>query len=166
MSIDTISVSGIMTKDVKTSTETQTIHNICKIMRDNNIGDVIIVKDIGSEPVGIITERDIINQIALNPSAVQLSVHELMSKPLITIDPNSSIKNAIETMQLKNIRRLLVVDNRGKAVGIITEKDIFRAIMTNKDLLTSLLSDQLLIENRTVLERLNENIFSGVFHPL
>lgn len=88
-----------------------------------------------------------------------------MSRPLITIDPNSSIKDAIETMQSKDIRRLLVVDNRGKAVGIITDKDIFRAIRTNKDLLTSLLSDQLLIEHRTVLERLNENIFSDIFHP-
>lgn len=154
-----------MTKDVKTATESQNIYSICKIMRDNNIGDVIIVKESVSEPVGIITERDIVNQIALTPSSVQMPVHELMSRPLITIDPKSSIKDAIETMQLKNIRRLLIVDNRGKAVGIITDKDIFRAITTNKELLTSLLSDQLLIEHRTVLERLNERIFSDIYHP-
>lgn len=165
MSIDSVAVSSIMTKDVKTATENQTIHDICKIMHDNNIGDVIIVKEFGSEPVGIITERDIVNQMALVPSSLQIAVHELMSRPLITIDPNSTIKDAIETMQSKDIRRLLVVDNRGKAVGIITDKDIFRAIRTNKDLLTSLLSDQLLIEHRTVLERLNENIFSDIFHP-
>ena len=57
-----------MTKDVKTATESQSIYSICKIMRDNNIGDVIIVKESVSEPAGIITERDIVNQIALNPS--------------------------------------------------------------------------------------------------
>ncbi len=44
-----------------------------------------------------------------------------MSKPLITISINSSIKEAIETMQAKNIRRLLIVD-KGKMVGIITDK--------------------------------------------
>jgi CBS domain-containing protein len=88
-----------------------------------------------------------------------------MNKPLITLSPNNTIKDAIQTMQLKDIRRLLVVDDGGKAVGIITDKDIFRAIRTNKDLLTSLLSDQLLIEHRTVLEQLNENIFSDIFHP-
>jgi CBS domain-containing protein len=88
-----------------------------------------------------------------------------MSKPLIIMSANNTIKDAIQTMQLKDIRRLLVVDNRGKAIGIITDKDIFRAIRTNKDLLTSLLSDQLLIEHRTVLEQLNENIFSDIFHP-
>jgi predicted transcriptional regulator len=165
MSIDSVSVSSIMTKDVKTATESQTIHNICKIMCDNNIGDVIIVKEFGSEPVGIITERDIVNQMALMPSSLQIAVREFMSKPLITMSANNTIKDAIQTMQLKDIRRLLVVDNRGKAIGIITDKDIFRAIRTNKNLLTSLLSDQLLIEHRTVLEQLNENIFSDIFHP-
>jgi CBS domain-containing protein len=126
---------------------------------------VIIVKEFGSEPVGIITERDIVNQMALMPSSLQIAVREFMSKPLITMSANNTIKDAIQTMQLKDIRRLLVVDNRGKAIGIITDKDIFRAIRTNKDLLTSLLSDQLLIEHRTVLERLNENLFSDIFHP-
>jgi CBS domain-containing protein len=134
-------------------------------MCDNNIGDVIIVKEFGSEPVGIITERDIVNQMALMPSSLQIAVREFMSKPLIIMSANNTIKDAIQTMQLKDIRRLLVVDNRGKAIGIITDKDIFRAIRTNKDLLTSLLSDQLLIEHRTVLEQLNENIFSDIFHP-
>jgi CBS domain-containing protein len=43
-----------------------------------------------------------------------------MNRPLITIDPKSSIKDAIEIMQL-NIRRLLIVDNRGKALDIITD---------------------------------------------
>ena len=72
MSIDSVSVSSIMTKDVKTATESQSIYSICKIMRDNNIGDVIIVKESVSEPAGIITERDIVNQIALTPSSVQM----------------------------------------------------------------------------------------------
>lgn len=73
MSIDSVAVSSIMTKDVKTATENQTIHDICKIMHENNIGDVIIVKEFGSEPVGIITERDIVNQMALVPSSLQIA---------------------------------------------------------------------------------------------
>ncbi|HEX5891472.1 MAG TPA: CBS domain-containing protein [Nitrososphaeraceae archaeon] len=76
MSIDSVAVSSIMTKDVKTATESQTIHDICKIMHDNNIGDVIIVKEFGSEPVGIITERDVVNQMAVVPSSLQIAVHQ------------------------------------------------------------------------------------------
>ena len=44
--------------------------------------------------------------------------------PLTTINPNSSLRDAIQTMQQKDIRRLPVVDNRGKMLGIVTSKDI------------------------------------------
>ena len=47
-----------------------------------------------------------------------------MSKPLITINQNSSIKEVTELMQQNDIRRLPIVDNKGKLVGIITAKDI------------------------------------------
>jgi CBS domain-containing protein len=68
----------------------------------------------------------------------EMPVHELMSKPLITILSNNSIKDAIQTMQVKNIRRLVVVekeekdDDNNNMVGIITDKDIFRAIMKSE----------------------------------
>ena len=54
-----------------------------------------------------------------------------MSKPLITLSPNSTIKDALQTMQQKNIRRIPIVD-RATMQGIITDKDVFRAILNNK----------------------------------
>ena len=60
-----------------------------------------------------------------------------MSKPLITINPNSSIKEVTELMQQNDIRRLPIVDNKGKLVGIFTDKDIFKIILRNKDLLSN-----------------------------
>jgi acetoin utilization protein AcuB len=56
-----------------------------------------------------------------------------MSKPIISITPNSSLKNAIEIMQLKNIRRLPVIEQKGRLVGIITTRDIFKIIIKNQD---------------------------------
>lgn len=67
---------------------------------------------------------------------------DLMSKPLITVSTNSSIKDAIQTMQHKNIRRLIVVENEGFMTGIITYKDIFRSIVNNQDLTMSLIGDR------------------------
>jgi CBS-domain-containing membrane protein len=64
----------------------------------------------------------------LNPTLLQTPIRDIMSKPLISISIDSSIIDAIQTMHQKNIRRLLVV-KREKMVGIITDKDIFRAIM-------------------------------------
>jgi len=66
-----------------------------------------------------------------------------MSKPLVNVSINSSVRDAIQTMQQKNIRRLVVSDG-DKMVGIITDKDIFRTIMINQDLIPILLDDNLL----------------------
>ena len=69
-----------------------------------------------------------------NPSSLQIPLHEIMSKPLINISINSSVKDAIQTMQQKNIRRLVISDGE-RIVGIITDKDVFRSIMNNQDLI-------------------------------
>ncbi len=66
-----------------------------------------------------------------------------MSKPLITINQNSSIKEVTELMQQNDIRRLPIVDNKGKLVGIITTKDILRSLM---EFLKSLMSQQDLMQ--------------------
>ena len=70
-----------------------------------------------------------------------------MSKPLVNVSINSSVRDAIQTMQQKNIRRLIVSDG-DEMVGIITDKDIFRTIMNNQDLIPILLDDKLLVEHK------------------
>ena len=79
-----------------------------------------------------------------------LPVGELMSSPLITINPNNSIKDAIEIMEQKDIRRLPVVDNKGKMVGIITDKDVFRAMLKNQTLVTKLFRRRPIIGRSTI----------------
>jgi len=61
-----------------------------------------------------------------------------MSKPVISITSSSSLKDAIETMQLKGIRRLPIIEQDGKLVGIITARDIFKIIIKNQDTISSL----------------------------
>jgi CBS domain-containing protein len=76
---------------------------------------------------------------------------------------NSSIKDAIQTMQQKNIHRLVIVDKE-KIVGIITDKDIFRALMNNQDLIPSLLGDKLLVEHKTVYDQFGQYWFGDILH--
>ena len=83
-----------------------------------------------------------------------IPISEIMSKPLITIRKVTSINDAISIMQAKNIRRLPVVENTGKMIGIITDKDILKAIMTNQSLATSLLADPtLLVDQHSLFGR-------------
>jgi CBS domain-containing protein len=98
-------------------------------MYENQIGSIVVVKRTvdGINPIGIITERDIVRQIGSSELfIVQAPIREIMSTPLVTIRPNSLIRDAIETMRLKNISRLPVIDNKGIMVGIVTYKDLLK----------------------------------------
>jgi CBS domain-containing protein len=165
MSINSIPISSFMSTNVKSETADQTIHAACRIMHKNNIGSVIVVKEYTTEPVGIITERDIVRIIGSSePSLLHLPLRELMSKPLITISLNASIKDVLQAMQLNKIRRLPVVKEGNVIVGIITDKDVFRAIIEN-DLVASFSNEEFFRGNKPLLTKLGEDMFSNIFPP-
>ncbi|MBD0299362.1 MAG: CBS domain-containing protein [Nitrososphaera sp.] len=171
MSIESVPVSNIMIRDVKTAEENHSINAVAKVMSDNNIGSVVIVKSDQVERLsGIITERDIVRIAAAAAhnsslsSTLQLLARDIMSKPVITIDAGSSIQDAIQSMKLNSIRRLPVVDREGKMVGIIADKDIFRAIINSQSLVASI-SENVTIEYRPMYERLSEFMMGEILLP-
>ena len=115
--------------------------------------------------IGIVTERDYVRLIGLSEMfLVDIPISEIMSKPLITIRKFASITEAVSVMHTKNIRRLLVLDNSGKMIGIITDKDILKAIMTNQLLATSLLTDStLLVDQHSFFGRYTSNSWLRAF---
>ena len=173
MSIETIPVSDIMVRNVKTAEENQSIKAIAKVMSENNIGSVVIVKSNEVEGLsgiisGIITERDIVRMAGLQHIIINNSFSatalDIMSKPVVTINAESSIQDAIQSMKLNNIRRLPVVNREGKMVGIIADKDIFRAIINNQSLAASI-SENVVIEYRPMYERLSEFVLGEMLLP-
>jgi CBS domain-containing protein len=169
MSIESVPVSNIMVRNVKTAEENQSINAIAKVMSENNVGSVVIVRSNDSEDLsGIITERDIVRIAGAaqtsSSTLLQLYARDIMSKPVITIDAASSIQDAIQSMKLNNIRRLPVVDREGKMVGIITDKDIFRAIINSQSLAASI-SENITIEYRPMYERLSEFMMGEMLLP-
>lgn len=146
-SLKSITVASIMTPNVITVKEKQTLREGAKFMYQHNIGGLIVLMDVSSnesseidKPIGIITERDIARLVSFSSNlSTEVPILEVMSKPLITINQNSSIKEATDLMQQNNIRRLPILDNKGKLVGIITAKDILRSIM---EFLKSIMSQQ------------------------
>jgi CBS domain-containing protein len=168
MSIESVAVSNIMVRDVKTAEENQGINRIAKVMSDNNIGSVVIVKSDDLEGLeGIITERDIVRIAAAaetSSSTFQLLARDIMSKPVITIDATSSIQDVIQSMKLNNIRRLPVIDRERKMVGIVADKDVFRAIINSQSLVASF-SENVTIEYRPIYERLSEFMMGEMLLP-
>jgi CBS domain-containing protein len=168
MSIDSISISSFMTTKIVTDTEDQNIYSASKKMDENNIGSVIIVdNERDKRAVGIITERDVVRILGkLEPWLLSSPLSALMSRPLITIRSNGSLRDGIQIMNSNNIRRLPVISDEaktGEIVGIITDKDIFRMLMKNQNLLQSLLSDNMMSQNiQTIHERFAEYWFGDI----
>ncbi|UVS69561.1 CBS domain-containing protein [Nitrososphaera viennensis] len=163
MGIESIPVSSIMTKGVRTAGEDQTIRAVAEMMDKHGIGSVVITDSKGL-PSGIITERDIVRLVGSPKTSLAALAKSVMKKPVITADAMMSLKDALQTMQAKDIRRLPVVE-KGKMIGIVTDKDIFRAILKNQALVSSIVSDSVLVENRPVYERLSEFMLNEIYQP-
>jgi CBS domain-containing protein len=161
VSLDSLSVSSIMSKEVKTENENQNIMSACKVMRDNDIGCVVVVniQDKEETPVGIITERDIIRILGQMGIEFRAPLTKFMSKPIVSIQPNSSIREAIQLMNSHRIRRLIVVDGNNRMMGILTEKDIFREISKNQSLITGFVGENYPAEHREVYARFTDYMF-------
>lgn len=173
MSLESIPVSSTMTKNVIVQTEDQTIQAISRTMFENNIGNVLIIRNntlgnnIGNqyEVIGIITERDLVRIIgSFDQTLYHTPVQQLMSKPVISITSSSSLKDAIETMQLKGIRRLPIIEQDGKLVGIITARDIFKMIIKNQDTISSFINNQTLPHLGELYERFTQYWSEDLLH--
>ena len=167
-SLGSIPVSRVMTGDVKVIQENEIIQQACKIMVQNDIGSVIVVAARSANaqiPVGIITGKDIVRHLAERPISFSAPVNQLMSRPVVTIHPNASLQDVLQTMQERNIRRILVMSNDGNnMVGIITDRDIFRFIARNESISSSAISEGVLAQNREMAERLHTTLLDDILH--
>ena len=121
-------VRHIMTKNIISVKNNASVVQAASVMVKNDIGSVVVTKD--GKPVGIITERDILGKCCPGKlCGKDLKVEEIMSAPLITIAADASIGEAAMLMSDNKIRRLLVTE-KGKIVGIITEKDVLRGTLS------------------------------------
>jgi len=117
-------VRDIMTKNVVKSDKDSTIYDLARLMDQNRIGCIVIAED--DKPIGIVTERDIITKcLAKEMKPREVKAKDIMSSPVITIEPDAEMLEAAKVMVSRMIRRLPVVENN-KLVGIITTSDMIR----------------------------------------
>jgi CBS domain-containing protein len=115
-------VKDVMSSPVVTLEEDETSNKVANLMEENELGCVILTKN--GKPVGIITERDlVIRVLAKNLAPDTVKAKEIMTAPLLTIQPEATISEAARRMSRLNIRRLGVV-YKGSLVGLLSSKDI------------------------------------------
>lgn len=103
--------------------------DVAKLMAKHRIGSIAVTEGNNKNPVGLVTERDIIKKVtAQNKSADQIAVRHIMSSPLITVQSIDSIDTAAETMAENRIKRLVVLEQDGSMVGILSVSDIAKKL--------------------------------------
>ncbi len=118
-------VRDFMTKAVLIVDPEATVFEAAKKMVEKDVGSLVVRGKKGE--LGIITERDILRRVVADEKDPRkVKVREIMSSPVITCTPETTIDEAAALMAMGRVRRLPVVDN-DKVVGIITAYDIARA---------------------------------------
>ena len=115
-------IREVMTRNPTTLAHTATIMEAACAMRDNDIGDVVVLDN--GRLCGILTDRDIVvRALAAGCDPTRTSVGEICSRSLVTLAPDDSTSQAVRVMRERAIRRL-PIEERGRVVGIVTLGDV------------------------------------------
>jgi CBS domain-containing protein len=125
-----------MNKNVITVKKEVTILDVMKLMREKEIGFLIIEED--NEAVGVITDRDIVLSLSREIS-LTTPINKIMKKYVITASEETELEKATDIMGYMQIRRLVVVNNENKIVGILSTTDLLSNPLTENLALDTLI---------------------------
>ncbi|WP_435358243.1 CBS domain-containing protein [Haloarchaeobius sp. DFWS5] len=116
-----VSIRDITTREYVGVSESDSVLSTVQLMRDEDAGSVLVLR--GEDPVGIMTERDVLEMVADGSDPATTTVSDLMSRPVVSIDADRSLSEAADVMSRQEIRNLLVTDG-DEVVGVLTERDV------------------------------------------
>ena len=151
--VEAKNISRIMKRDVVTIKRTEMLEEALHRMVEYSISCLVVEEE--GYPIGILTGRDVVRLYFKGLKLSDISVEEVMSSPVFTVQMNISIFEASRIMGDKRIRRLVVLDEEGKIMGLITQSDII-----------SILERRYTESVEMIIMRLKEDIISNVSHEL
>lgn len=119
-----VTVRDVMTRDYVGVSESDTVLGAVQLMREEGVGSVVVLR--GSEPVGIMTESDVLGLVADEGDPAGTPVSDVMTNPIISMHNERALSDAAGTMSRNDIRRILVTDDT-EMVGVLTERDVISA---------------------------------------
>jgi len=140
--MDNTFANQIMNKDVLTVDKSDSLQEAAQKMSKLKIGCVIVSDN--NKPIGIVTERDFVTKVAAEGRPLFTEIYEIMSSPLITLDPEDTVWEASEIMKEKSIHKLPVKENE-KIIGIVTTSDIVKICSVGSDSEMRRICDQILL---------------------
>lgn len=118
----------LMTTNVASCMPDTPLEEVAGMMLDNDCGMIPVVAGDGTtRPVGTVTDRDItVRAVASGENPLEMTANDVMTANPITINHNASHEEAMEKMEANQLRRILVIDDNGECIGIISQADLAR----------------------------------------
>lgn len=138
-------VHDIMKKNVISIDSSMTAQDAAKMMDDASIGAVVVLEN--GIAIGIITERDLARRIVAKGKPLTTNVKEVMSSPLIVINPDDTVWEAAQLMKARQIHRVPAV-KENRLVGIVTTSDIVRLCSIGSDSELRKITEQILLRTK------------------
>jgi CBS domain-containing protein len=109
------------------------------MMRERNVGCLVVVEPAGAlggeRPIGMLTDRDIVTQVIVRDTDPrEVSVEDVMTRLPVTVPTHASIEESLQRMREGHVRRVPVVDERGRLAGILALDDIFEYLASRAHL--------------------------------
>ena len=118
------SIRELMTANPTTVDPSATVADAARAMRQQDVGPVPVVEN-GDRLAGIVTDRDIVLRVVAEGGDPQsTTVGEIMSRDLVTVDPDQPLDEALRLMAQHQVRRLPVCEEDGRLVGIVAQADV------------------------------------------
>jgi len=119
-----VTVRDVMTREFVGVSESDTVLGAVKLMDEDGAGCVVVLR--GSDPVGIVTESDVLALVAAERDPAEVEVSSVMSEPVVSVHADRALSDAAGTMSREDIRRLAVT-NDDDLVGVLSERDVIAA---------------------------------------
>ena len=119
-----LSVTDVLTTEYVGVSESDTVLGAVRLMREERASCVLVVR--GAEPVGIMTEWDVLELVADEGDPADTTVGDVMTTPVITLEPDHSLTDAATMMGRQDIRNVVIEDEDGVR-GIVTQRDVIAA---------------------------------------
>jgi CBS domain-containing protein len=116
----------VMTKNPVSCLSTDSVAKVAQLMRRDNIGSLLVIEDEQTQMlIGIVTDRDLaLKVLGEERDARSTKVEVVMTRNLVTCHPEDDLQKALDAMSEHQLRRMPVVDNDNKILGIIAQADI------------------------------------------
>ncbi len=124
-------VGEICTRTVVIVKRKDSIFDAARLMRSYHVGDVVVVEDNDGQsvPVGILTDRDIVMElVAKNVPLDSVFVEDVMTADLMVVREDCGVWASIQSMRSKGVRRIVVVNDQGGLVGILSIDDLLELL--------------------------------------